>query len=85
MLPKLTRMNRYMPQHGSRALVGPMANTLYIPPQGVENNPIDQFEYQAGKVIKALSQCDGGNAIQICSATKSSVPNDSVDYIGCVK
>lgn len=81
MLPKLTRMNRYMPQHGSRALVGPMANTLYIPPQGVENNPIDQFEYQAGKVIKALSQCDGGNAIQICSATNSSVPNDSVDYI----
>ena len=32
MLPKLTKMNRYMPQHGSRALVGPMANTLYIPP-----------------------------------------------------
>lgn len=81
MLPKLTQMNRYMPQHGSRALVGPMANTLYIPPQGVENNPIDQFEYQAGKVIKALSQCDGGNAIQICSATNSSVPDDSVDYI----
>ncbi|MDP1705545.1 MAG: DNA methyltransferase, partial [Sulfurimicrobium sp.] len=36
-LPKLTIMNRYMPQHGGRALVGPMANTLYIPPVNVEN------------------------------------------------
>lgn len=81
MLPKLTRMNRYMPQHGSRALVGPMANTLYIPPQCVENNPIDQFEYQATKVLKALGLCSDGNAIQICSANKSSLPNESIDYI----
>ena len=81
MLPKLTRMNRYMPQHGSRALVGPMANTLYIPPQGVENNPIDQFVYQAGKVLRAFEQCHSGNAIQIASATNSSMPNESVDYI----
>lgn len=73
MLPKLTKMNRYMPQHGSRALVGPMANTLYIPPQYVENNPIDQFEYQANKVIKALEQCNEGNAVQVCSASRSSL------------
>lgn len=81
MLPKLTRMNRYMPQHGSRALVGPMANTLYIPPQGVENNPIDQFEYQAGKVIRAMEVGRDGCAVQIASATNSSMPNESVDYI----
>lgn len=81
MLPKLTRMNRYMPQHGSRALVGPMANTLYIPPQGVENNPIDQFEYQAGKVIRAFEQCITGSVVQLCSATHSSLRNESIDYI----
>lgn len=81
MLPKLTRMNRYMPQHGSRALVGPMANTLYIPPQGVENNPIDQFEYQAGKVIKAFELCNSGTAVQLTSATNSSLPANSIDYI----
>ena len=81
MLPKLTKMNRYMPQHGSRALVGPMANTLYIPPQYVENNPIDQFEYQANKVIKAFELCSNGSAIQVCSATDSSMPDNSVDYI----
>jgi DNA modification methylase len=81
MLPKLTRMNRYMPQHGSRALVGPMANTLYIPPQCVENNPIDQFEYQAKKVIRALEECKQGCAVQICSATNSSIENQSIDYV----
>ena len=81
MLPKLTKMNRYMPQHGSRALVGPMANTLYIPPQYVENNPIDQWEYQAKKVLKAFDSCQGGNIVQICSATNSSIPNNSIDYI----
>ena len=81
MLPKLTRLNRYMPQHGSRALVGPMANTLYIPPQGVENNPIDQFQYQAGKVIRAMEFCEEGSVVQTASATNSQLPNNSVDYI----
>lgn len=81
MLPKLTRMNRYMPQHGSRALVGPMANTLYIPPQCVENNPIDQFKYQAGKVIRAMEMCEEGTVVQNVSATNSMMPDDSVDYI----
>ena len=81
MLPKLTRMNRYMPQHGSRALVGPMANTLYIPPQCVENNPIDQFKYQAGKVIRAMEFCEDGSVVQISSATNSQLPDCSVDYV----
>ena len=81
MLPKLTRMNRYMPQHGSRALVGPMANTLYIPPQCVENNPIDQFKYQAGKVLRAMELCKDGAVVQTTSATNSQLPDCSVDYI----
>jgi DNA modification methylase len=81
MLPKLTRLNRYMPQHGSRALVGPMANTLYIPPQGVENNPIDQWEYQAGKVLRAFELCNSGSVVQTCSATNSSLSDCSIDYI----
>lgn len=81
MLPKLTKMNRYMPQHGSRALVGPMANTLYVPPQCVENNPIDQFAYQANKVLKAFKECHSGSAVQISSATQTNIPNNSIDYI----
>lgn len=81
MLPKLTRLNRYMPQHGSRALVGPMTNVLYLPPQYVENNPIDQFIYQANKILKAKAQCDGPNIVQIVSATNATMPDESVDYI----
>lgn len=81
MLPKLTRMNRYMPQHGSRALVGPMANTLYIPPQYVENNPLDQFEYQSKKVIKAFKETKRCTLVQTCSATESGIKSESVDFI----
>lgn len=81
MLPKLTKMNRYMPQHGSRALVGPMANTLYISSQCVENNPIDQFSYQAGKVIKAFKEIKSGAAIQVCSASNLLINDNSIDYI----
>ena len=81
MLPKLTVMNRYMPQHGSRALVGPLANTMYVPPMGVENNPIDQFEYQAGKVLRAIANCHRGSVTQISSASNSQVEDESIDYI----
>lgn len=79
-LPKLTNMNRYMPQHGSRALVGPMANTLYIPPFYVENNSLDQYTFQKRKIAKAfvgLNYSPGS----IHSATKNIVKNDTVDYV----
>jgi uncharacterized CHY-type Zn-finger protein len=58
-LPKINKMNRYMPQHGSRALVGPMANALYFPPMHVENNVLDQLHFQAKKIIKALNEMSG--------------------------
>ncbi|MFQ7235041.1 MAG: DNA methyltransferase, partial [Enterococcus hulanensis] len=79
-LPKLTRMNRFMPQHGSRALVGPMANALYFPPLSVENNAISQFEFQAKKIIKAWSSYDG-TLISTQSSTSLDIPESSVDYI----
>lgn len=81
-LPKLTRMNRYMPKHGSRALVGPMANTLYIPPMYVENNPLDQFDFQAKKIINAFLNSHSLNVGQIGSATNlRNIPDSSVDYV----
>ncbi len=79
-LPKLTNMNRYMPQHGSRAVVGPMANTLYIPPMFVENNSLDQYTFQKKKIAKAfvgLNYSPGS----IHSATKNIIKNNSVDYV----
>jgi len=79
-LPKLTVMNRYMPQHGSRALVGPMANTLYVPPVCVENNVIDQVIFQYKKIFKALNIFDG-SLITTQAAQSIQVPPESIDYI----
>lgn len=79
-LPKLTNMNRYMPQHGSRALVGPMANTLYIPPMFVENNSLDQFLFQRNKISRAIRDFKR-SVVSIHSATKNIVKDNSIDYI----
>lgn len=80
MLPKLTNMNRYMPQHGSRALVGPMANTLYIPPFFVENNGLDQYTFQKKKIAKALVGLNYSPG-SIHSATKNIIKDNSIDYV----
>lgn len=79
-LPKLTILNRYMPQHGSRALVGPMANTLYVPPLSVENNALNQFTFQFKKILKALNSLDG-NILSNQSSTALNVLDNSIDYI----
>jgi len=80
MLPKLTIMNRFMPQHGSRALVGPMANTLYIPPISVENNIIDQAEFQFKKIAKALNALKG-SILSTQGAQQINIPENSMDYL----
>lgn len=79
-LPKLTRMNRYMPQHGSRALVGPMANTMYLPPLCVENNVIDQLEYQFKKIIQAFLRENAG-VISTQGAQTLQLMDGIFDYI----
>jgi DNA modification methylase len=79
-LPKLTILNRYMPQHGGRALVGPMANTLYVPPVNVENNVIDQTEFQIKKIIKALNHLKG-SIVTTQGAQKINVLDSSMDYL----
>lgn len=79
-LPKLTIFNRFMPQHGGRALVGPMANTLYVPPVSVENNMIDQLEFQAKKIVRALSPL-GSSIISTQSAQSLGSREECLDYI----
>ena len=80
-LPKLTKMNRYMPQHGSRALVGPMANTLYLPPLYVENNVCDQLRYQWKKIKQVFLRNYSGVTGTQASQKFSSLHQDSMDYI----
>ncbi|MEE4356284.1 MAG: DNA methylase, partial [Desulfococcaceae bacterium] len=79
-LPKLTIMNRYMPQHGGRALVGPMANTLYIPPISVENNVIDQLIFQCKKIEKALTSLSG-SIISNQAFQSLNINENSLDYV----
>jgi DNA modification methylase len=79
-LPKLTKLNRYMPEHGGRALVGPRANTLYVPPLFVENNAVEQLKYQFEKIKKAI-RVKGKQVIQTGSATQLNLSSDSIDYI----
>jgi len=79
-LPKLTLMNRYMPQHGSRALVGPMANTLYAPPVCVENNVVDQLWFHYKKIVQAFHRIEG-SIIATQGAQSITLPDASVDYL----
>ena len=84
-LPKMTKMNRYMPQYASkekgfRALVGPMSNALYFPPISVENNFISQIQFQLGKIVNAWNEYDG-NCISTQSSTNMKLREESIDYI----
>ena len=69
-----------MPQHGSRALVGPLANTLYYPPMHIENEVLSQFDFQLKKICKAFELTDR-QVVNINSATNSYLSENSIDYI----
>ena len=80
-LSKLTILNRFMPEHGSRALVGPRTGTYYLPPLCVENDVIGQLEFQLGK-LKNLNYKKGDVILSNQSATDlRNIPKNSIDYI----
>ncbi|MGB4438719.1 MAG: DNA methyltransferase [Sedimentibacter sp.] len=80
-LPKLTILNRFMPEHGSRALVGPMAGTYYVPALSVENNVLNQLDFQFKK-LKNLHYAKGKSLVTTQSATNlKNIPNNIIDYI----
>jgi DNA modification methylase len=81
MLPKLTLLNRFMPEHGGRALVGPRAGTLYVPNLSIENNLFEQFDYQLKKIVQAFNIIKDSNIGGVMSATKAFIKNESIDYI----
>lgn len=81
MLPKLTLLNRYMPEHGGRALVGPRAGTLYVPNLSIENNLFEQFDYQLNKIIRAFSLIKSKNLGSVMTATNLNLEDECVDYI----
>lgn len=79
-IPKLTILNRYMPEHGSRALVGPRAGTYYLPNLFVENDVIGQFKFQLNK-LKNLKYKKGKVCVSTQSTTDlSNIPDSTIDY-----
>lgn len=79
-IPKLTILNRYMPEHGSRALVGPRAGTYYLPNLFVENDVIGQLEFQFRK-LQNLTYRKGKVCVSCQSTTDlSNIPNNTIDY-----
>lgn len=79
-IPKLTILNRYMPEHGSRALVGPRAGTYYLPNLFVENDVIGQVKFQLNK-LKNLFYEKGNVLVSTQSTTDlSNIPTNSIDY-----
>jgi DNA modification methylase/predicted RNA-binding Zn-ribbon protein involved in translation (DUF1610 family) len=80
-LPKLTILNRFMPEHGSRALVGPRAGTYYIPPLFVENDVIGQLQFQLKK-LSNLKYRKGEVIVSTQSTTDlKNIPDNSIDYV----
>lgn len=85
-LPKLTLLNRYMPEyddkeHKFRALVGPMAGTYYVPALSAEHNVIKQFKFQLNK-LNHLSYEKHPVLVSTQSATDlSNIPENSIDYV----
>jgi len=79
-IPKLTILNRFMPEHGSRALVGPRAGTYYLPNLFVENDVIGQLKFQLKK-LRNLTYSKGNVCISTQSTTDlSNIPPNSIDY-----
>ncbi|MDR1769969.1 MAG: site-specific DNA-methyltransferase [Hungatella sp.] len=79
-LPKLTILNRFMPEHGSRALVGPRAGTYYLPNLFVENDVIGQLRFQLKK-LGNLTYEKGNVCVSTQSTTDlSNIPENSIDY-----
>ncbi|MEK4220585.1 DNA methyltransferase [Bacillus sp. FSL W8-0116] len=79
-IPRLSKFNRYMPKHNRH--VGPMANTLYLPPLSAEINPISQLELQLNKLLRAWEENQySGNVITTQSSTKLPIKDNSIDYI----
>jgi hypothetical protein len=70
-----------MPEHGSRALVGPRAGTYYIPPLFVENDVIGQLQFQLKK-LSNLKYRKGEVIVSTQSTTDlKNIPDNSIDYV----
>lgn len=83
----VTMMNRmqvnYYFNGGGGWVHGQLTGTLFIPKYPIEINVLNNAENKVNSYIRASTILEGikGNALQISSATQTSINKDSVDYI----
>jgi DNA modification methylase len=80
-LPKLTKKNRFMLEYGSRALVGPLSGTHYMPSLFVENDPPSQFKFQLKKILNKIENSCGNITTTQSSSNIPQIPDNTIDYV----
>jgi len=84
-LDRMGRRNRYMPQHRdnrSRAVVGPLSGTLYIPSFCLEICPFDYIKEKRRTVASAFRMNPAnGSGVSTQSSTSLSIHENILDYV----
>ena len=78
----LSLRNRFRP--GVSFPYNPMAGVFYMPMMCSEANPFTAYRNKIERIVKAFSSVDrkgDGVLISCASATQTSIPNSSIDYI----
>ena len=76
---RLTRLNRYMPNHGRH--VGPLSGTYYMSSLPTEISPFYFLEVKLKEFREIGYLTDPKSIVSTNSATFLNIPNDTVDYI----
>lgn len=79
-LPRVNRLNRYMPEHNRH--VGPLSGTLYMSKLPVEINVLENFEDKLDEISKASISNINRVIVSTQSASDlSQVKANSIDYV----
>lgn len=79
-LPRVNRLNRYMPEHNRH--VGPLSGTLYVSKLPVEINVLENFADKLREISRARFYASDAVVISTQSASDlSGIETDTVDYI----
>lgn len=76
---RLTRMNRYMPNHGRH--VGPLSGTYYLSSLPTEISPFYFLNVKLKEFAKLNTPDFYGSIVTTGSATRLSIPDASIDYV----
>ncbi len=76
---RLTRLNRYMPNHGRH--VGPLSGTYYMSSLPTEISPFYFLNSKISDFSKINMLLESNSIVSTTSVSQSSLPDNSIDYI----